>query len=72
MARFKMLSCLYKNTTTFFHGIKYLHANVKFIYIVFAKYQMQTGNALIQAEFLLPILYENTKPIMKKNGEKEL
>ena len=61
MAKFKMPSCLYKNTTTFFHGIKYLHANVKFIYIVFAKYQMQTGNALIQVKFPVPILSENTK-----------
>ena len=61
-----------KKNNNFFHGIKYLQANVKFIYIVFAKYQMQTGNALIQVEFPVPILSENTKPIMKKKSEKEL
>ena len=63
MAKYKMLSFKKKN---YFHSIKYLHANVQCVYIVCAKYQMQTGKALIQVEFPVPALSENLKSIMKK------
>ena len=68
-AKFKLLSFFLKN---YFHGIKYLHANVQCVYIVCAKYQMQTGKVLIQVEFPVPALSENTKSIMKKKSEKKI
>ena len=47
--------------TIIFLGIKYLHANIQGVYIVYAKYQMPTAKALIHVEFTVYALSENTK-----------
>ena len=69
MAMFKMLSFFSKN---YFHGIKKLHANVQCVIIVCANYQMRAGKFLIQVEFPVHALSENTKSIMKKKSEKKI
>ena len=50
----------------------FMVSNVQCVYIVCAKYQMQTGKVLIQVEFPVPALSENTKSIMKKKSEKKI
>ena len=55
MAKFKALS-LYRKL---FYGIKPLHANVQCVYIVYAKYQMASVKALVQADFPVHVLSEH-------------
>ena len=52
MAKFKMLSICQK----VFYDIKLLHANVQCIYIVYAKYQMDSVKALVGVDFLVHVL----------------
>ena len=47
MAKFKTLSFC----QNYFYGIKLLHANVQFVYIVYAKYQNVSVKAVEQVEF---------------------
>ena len=57
----KMLSSKYSHfVINYFLSIKYLHANVQGVYIVYAKYQMPTAKALLQVEFPVYELSENT------------
>ena len=61
IAKFKMLSFCQK----LFSRIKYLHANVQCVYIVYAKYQMPTAKALVKVEF--PMYALRTQILMKKS-----
>ena len=42
-----------------FFCIKLLYANVQCVYIVYAKYQMASVKALVQVDFLVPVLFEH-------------
>ena len=43
----------------YFYGIKLLHANVQYVYIVYAKYQMASVKALVQDDFPVHVLSEH-------------
>ena len=47
----------------YFLSIKYVHANVQCGFIVYAKSQMSIAKALLQVEFPVYALFENTKSI---------
>ena len=46
----------------YFYGIKLLHADVQYVYIVYAKYQMASVKAWVQVDFPVHVLsthYQN-------------
>ena len=43
----------------YFYGIKFLHANVWCVYIVYAKYQMASVKGLVQVDFRVHVLSEH-------------
>ena len=45
--------------TNIFFGIILLHANVQYVYIVYAKYQMCSVKAVVQADFPVHALSEH-------------
>ena len=56
----------------YFYGIKLLHADVQCVYIVYAKYQMASVKALVQADFSLHVYLSTIKTLIKKQCKKWL
>ena len=54
----------------YFYGIKLLHANVQYVYIVYAKCQMASVKALVQVVFLCLYYLSTNKTLIKKQCKK--